>query len=888
MGVDFTVIRALVKRDLRLYFSNPTGYVFITIFIFLSAAAAFWQQRFFLDNLANLDQLNEVFPYLLLVFVPAITMGVWADERKQGTDELLLTLPATDFEVVLGKYLSTLGIFTGAVVLSLSHLVVLFWLGKPDLGLMLGNYLGYWLLGAAFIAVGMLASLLSTNVTVAFIIGAIFCAFFVYVEPIFGVFGEAAQQAGAPLSVFPHFADFARGVVSLSGVIYFASIAGVFLYLNVVLLGRRHWRPAPGETGPRGMWTHQAVRIVALVVALASLNVLTGRGGARLDVTAENLHSLSHQTRELIGDISSDRPVFIQAYISPDVPKEYVQTRSNLVGFLHELDAIGGDRIQLILNDTEPFSEEAREAREKFGIVPMEIQDVEGASASVAKVFMGVAFTCGAEEDVITFFDKGLPTEYELARSIRVVARTQRKRIAVLNTQVRIFGGFDFNSFASTPGWPVVDELKKQYEVEQIAATDSIAERYDGLIVALPSSLPQEEMDNLQQYIQTGVPTLLLLDPLPVFDIGLSPSEEAGANINPFMRNRGPQPKPKGSIGIFLNTLGLQWNKAQVVWDAYNPHPSLSGLQPEVMFIGRGNQNPRSFNDDYPASSGLQELVFLFAGSLSPPVDTPYQFEPLINTSVRSGALPYGQLVNRSFFGVGLAQVRQPHFATPNDYTVAAHVYGQGTADDDTSRVNVIAIADLDFIGDQFFEIRKRGIENYNFDNVSFILNCMDVLVGDESFVELRKRRVKHRTLTTVEARTRAFSEQRAAEEQEARAEAQKALSDAQARLDQRVAEVRNRTDIDEQAKQIMTRNLQEVEQRRFEAMKASIEAERDLKIQEAQEVMESQVRSIQGNIKTLAGLIPPIPVFAMGIMIFVRRRRREKEGAAAARRLKS
>jgi hypothetical protein len=296
LGIDTKVDSAILRKDLRQYLGNPTGYVFLTLFIATTAAAAFMQEGFFARNLADLAELNKLMPAILMFFVPAVTMGAWADERRGGTDEILLTAPVRDLEVVLGKYLGVLGMFTVSLGFSVAHVIVLAYLGDPDPGLMFSTYLGYWLMGALFCAIGLVASMFTTNATVAFILGALGCAGLVFAgsEPwaagmlgtaILGLLfalgwyvvrsGDIAGSAFAgglgavvglafwlpsllpwlheeseenrfvdafeSLAVDAHFSSFGEGIVRLGDIVYFLGGAATLLYLCAFLLGRRHW-----------------------------------------------------------------------------------------------------------------------------------------------------------------------------------------------------------------------------------------------------------------------------------------------------------------------------------------------------------------------------------------------------------------------------------------------------------------------------------------------------------------------------------------------------------------------------------------------------------------------------------------------------------------------
>ena len=170
------VVLAVMKRDLRSWFNNPTGYVFILLFVGLSCLALMWSGSFFANNLANLDSWNDPwFPLIAILFVAASAMNMWASERSHGTQELLFTLPARDFDLQLGKFLAGVGVFTMALLFTLPLPIALMWLGEPDWGLLFANYVGFWLFGALLVSVSMIGSQLTQNGAVAFILSALFC-----------------------------------------------------------------------------------------------------------------------------------------------------------------------------------------------------------------------------------------------------------------------------------------------------------------------------------------------------------------------------------------------------------------------------------------------------------------------------------------------------------------------------------------------------------------------------------------------------------------------------------------------------------------------------------------------------------------------------------------
>ena len=228
-------IAAIFKKEFRSYFNSPIAYIFITFFLALSAW--FFFRGFFIISQANMRGFFTVMPWLYLFFVPAVTMKLWAEERKLGTVEILMTLPIKDYEVVLGKYLASFALLGVTILLSLSLPISVASLGDPDGGPIVGGYIGLLLMGAAYLSIGLFASTLTENQIISFIVGIGLCFVLLIIGEdivLFNISSPWLASLFSYLGLGTHFSSLLRGVIDSRDIIYYFSLIGFFLYLSTL------------------------------------------------------------------------------------------------------------------------------------------------------------------------------------------------------------------------------------------------------------------------------------------------------------------------------------------------------------------------------------------------------------------------------------------------------------------------------------------------------------------------------------------------------------------------------------------------------------------------------------------------------------------------------
>jgi ABC-2 type transport system permease protein len=245
MSGFLTNTKAIIKRELVGYFESPVAYVFIVIFLLLIGFFTFSVSRFYETGQADMRAFFQWHPWIYLFLVPAIGMRLWADERRTGTIELLMTLPITLTEAILGKFLAAWLFIGTALILTFPLVLTVAYLGNPDLGAVLSAYLGSFLLGGAYLSVAIMTSSLTRNQVISFILAVVICLFLVLAgwAPVTDILSGWAPlwlvQVVSGFSFMPHFVSIERGVLDLRDLFYYFSVIFFMLFANGVVLQNR-------------------------------------------------------------------------------------------------------------------------------------------------------------------------------------------------------------------------------------------------------------------------------------------------------------------------------------------------------------------------------------------------------------------------------------------------------------------------------------------------------------------------------------------------------------------------------------------------------------------------------------------------------------------------
>ncbi len=428
-----TQILALTRKELRSYFGSPMALIFLGAFLAAALFSFFWVETFFARGIADVRPLFQWMPVLLIFLVAALTMRQWSEEQRSGTLEILLTLPVTPLQLVLGKFLAVLALVAIALALTIFLPLTAAILGPLDWGPVFGGYLAALLLAGAYTAIGLFISSRTDNQIVALIATVLLAGLF-YLVGSPGVVNFAGDQLAAVLRAIgagSRFESIQRGIVDLRDLIYYLALTGVFLTLNILSLLSKRWSASeqtyPQRQGAATLSLLVALNLIAMNIWLYPLNML------RVDLTQQREYSLSPATRDLLRALPE--PLLIRGYFSERTHPLLAPLVPQVRDLLEEYRIASGSQVQVEVIDPARDAELEAEANQVYGISPTPFQVTGRYEASIINSYFAILIRYGDQSIVLSFQDlievqpkrdgtldvylRNL--EYDLTRSIKKV-----------------------------------------------------------------------------------------------------------------------------------------------------------------------------------------------------------------------------------------------------------------------------------------------------------------------------------------------------------------------------------------------------------------------------------------------------------------------------------
>ena len=680
-------IWTVASRELRAMFDLPTGYVLLVVFLAINAFIFFRQA--YLSNTASLRPMLDMLGWEFLFFIPAVTMRSLAEDLRGGQIEVVLAQPLSELELLLGKYLGSVLFLwialalTFAIPLGLSAGAELPW------GTIVGQYIGAALLAAGLAGIGVWASSLTRSQITAFIVGAslMFLLILVGLDPLLVGLPAGLGAIAARIGVLSHFESLGRGVVDLRDVVYFVSLAGVFLALAYGALLSRKLAPGAGARRLK-------LGVGMLVVSLIVVNLLGSYIGGRLDLTPGNSYTLSPATGRIVRNL--DDLVTVKVFASQELPTEVALMKRDVDDLLRDLRSAGHGQVRIIERDPTD-DEEARREAESLGIQPVQFNVIGQAELQVKQGYLGLAIQHGGQTEAIPFVQRTDDLEYRLASTIRQLSRDKKPAVG-------------FVTYASGPSAAFADmqeQLRRSYDVRDVNLSDSTQPGPDvvTLVVAgTPDSLSQDQVKRLEAFLNRGGSMLVLAPGMEVSQQAPTAQPRLVA-WNALLRPYGVSIRSDMAYDLLAN---------EVI-----PLPTDFGrvLQVYPFFIRA--QSTRSS----PVNQDLGAVVLTWASTIDTTGATKGTLTALLGSSQATGTFTNLTTINPT---QDFPQADLKH------RLLAVQVNPQPAADGAKARGRLVVVGSLDFATDRFVRTAPE--------NLSFSLNAVDWLAQDEELIAIRSK----------------------------------------------------------------------------------------------------------------------------------------------------